>query len=304
MLCPQENQLFTQSGIISEICHRIPDNNAGSISAADVRQPMQNLAFSVNKIVAEGDHNVSFPFIGSVKTMDDFIAEKGINFPNGGGRQTEPYPGASNINHNLLNNRNNNEAHPNYLTIDGTRPMQGSIQMNGYSIAASGNLFDDRGLKFEYTPTEDQIKVGSATSVVFSDGSKMKSGRGLAKAWINFDASESPLVVRSYHNVETIKRIDEGKFEITIPSGVLRDENCVVIGSSNSRSSASNNEDFDRNTVGVVNRDFISASGTVVLSFAVLNEQGEYINAELNDLVVFGHDVDEPINTGIDIIDE
>lgn len=293
--CPQESQLLSQSGILEQICSRIPDNNAGSISAADVRQPMQNLAFSVNKIVAEGDHNNAFPFLGDVKTEGNFVLgeDGGIVFVQYPGRQTEPFLGASNIDHNDLSNRASNDCHPNYLTIDGSRPMNGNIQMGSGNIHFSNNESPARGLKFGREGNRDFVQVAGSTDFSFTDGSKMTSARGVAKAWISFDASD--FSIKAAHNISILERLEAGKFKITIPSGVLKNENCVLMGHSNSRSAASSPEDFDRNHVGLVDRTF-TPSGQVIVTFFVLNENSQYVNAEINDLVVFGYDVSDSYN--------
>jgi len=299
--------LRTKQQLLDTIEANIADNNAGSISAADIRNPMSDLTYSINSIVGSGDHNTGFPFVNNVRAKKTggangfFIAEGGVNFPNGGGDQTLAYPGPSGIDHNDLLNRNNIDSHPGFLDLGGTRSMTGNLKMNGNYVSASGSLTPTRGLKFEYLPSGDKITVGENTSLNFQDGSQMKSGRGLAKAWINFDAS-SGVVVNSYHNVHSIERVATGKFKLTIPSGVLKNQHCVVFGHSNSRDAAGTAEDFDRNYIGLVDRTF-TGSGTVVINFQVLNEASQYVNAEINDMVVFGYDVDEPAQSDIIIID-
>lgn len=301
--------LKTKQQLLDTIAANIADNNAGSISAADIREPMSDLTFSVNSIVGSGDHNTGFPFVNNVRAKKVagnngfFIAEGGVTFPNGGGDQIIAYPGPSGIDHNDLLNRNNIDSHPVFLDLGGTRNMTGNLKMNGNYISASGSLTPTRGLKFEYFPSGDKITLGQNTSFNFQDSSQMKSARGLAKAWINFDASVDPLVVNSYHNIYSIQRIAAGKFKLTIPSGVLKNQHCAVFGHSNSRDAAGTAEDFDRNYIGLVDRSFVSQSGTVTISFQVLNEASQYVNAEINDLVVFGYDVDEPSQSGIIIID-
>lgn len=293
--------LKNKSTLISEIGSRIPDNNAGSISAADIREPLVDLTHSINLIVSSGDHNEAFPFENNVRTKGFFITEQGITFPNSNEPdQTMPYPGPSGINHNDLANRDNIASHPGFLDLGGTRTMTGSIKMGGKYIASSGDLVSNRGLKFDYFPSGDKITLGQNTTFNFQDGSNFKSARGIAKAWINFDASEPSVIVNSYHNISKIERLDAGKFKLTIPSGVLKNEHCVCFGHSNSRSAAGSAEDFDRNHIGIVDR--VSVSGTVVVSFQVLNEMSQYTDAEINDLVVFGYDVDEPANSGIVIV--
>ena len=53
------------------------------------------------------------------------------------------------------------------------------------------------------------------TLLVFDkDDSKLESGFGVAKAWITFDSTEAPIVVKSSYNVDTIHRESAGKFII------------------------------------------------------------------------------------------
>lgn len=293
--------LKTKDALVNEVGERIPDNNAGSISAADIREPLQDLTFSINSIVASGNHNDAFPFIGNVRTKGTFIAEQGISFASGP-TQTIPYPGPEGISHNSLADRDNIASHPVFLDLGGTRTMTGSIRMGGKYISASGDSVSGRGLKFDYTPSGDKITVGTNTTINFQDGSQFSSARGVAKAWINFDAS-AVLTVNSYHNISIIEKEAVGQFKITIPSGILKNENCVCFGHSNSRSAAPNPSSFDRNHIGIVDRNF-TPSGEVTISFQVLNEASQYTDAEINDLVVFGYDVDEPTQAGIVIIDE
>ena len=49
----------TVSDLVNDINTRIPDNNAGQISAKDVRETMRNVAFSIPYVVASGDWDVA-----------------------------------------------------------------------------------------------------------------------------------------------------------------------------------------------------------------------------------------------------
>ena len=57
----------------------------------------------------------------------------------------------------------------------------------------------------------------------------------------------------------------------------------VAVGNSNSRSDNDAAEDFDVNTVGIVERD------ANYVTFYVLNDAGNYVDAAVNDLVIFGN---------------
>lgn len=108
----------------------------------------------------------------------------------------------------------------------------------------------------------------------------------VAKAWLNFDASTSVPTVNSSHNIRSIVDHGTGKFVVNISSGVLNSDNFMAFGQSNFRSTATSLEDFERGTVGLTLRDLISAGSGV--SFAILNNDGNYTDAKLNDLVVYG----------------
>jgi hypothetical protein len=301
--------LKTKSDLITSIQTDLADNNAGLISAEDLRSNMEDLAYSINGIVGSGDHNADFPFVNNVRASKAtgngfFIAESGLEFPNSPGAvyQYEAYPGAGGIDHNLLTNRHSsNSAHNQYLAIDGTRPMEENLPMANHWINSSGASFDNRGLKFENVGTYDNIHVGVSGSFVFSDNSKINNGRSVAKAWLVFDGSGTATtgvpVVKSHHNIYSLQRLSAGKYSITIPSGVLKDANFLAIGHSNARTSVSSQEDFDINTVGITQRSFNAGNGRATLTYLVLNQAGNYVDAELNDLVVFGYDKNETAQT-------
>jgi hypothetical protein len=294
-------QLKTKTALINSIESVLANNNAGSISAEDVRTSIADTANSINVIVASGDHNLEFPFYNHVRASNSkggglFIAESGVFFPNATGEslQTVPYPGATGIQHNQLAGRNSsNDAHTQYLSVDGTRPMEGNLPMASNWVGASG--LNNRGLGFTYTAKGDDIRVGTSGNFVFGDNSRFSSGRAVAKAWINFDGSGTGSygvpVVRAFHNIDSIQYLDEGKYKITVSSGVLKDVNFVAIGNSNSRTTASGQADFDRNTVGLTER--VISAGKASVTYLVLNEAGRYVDAEINDLVIFGYDVGE-----------
>lgn len=294
-------QLKTKTALINSIESVLANNNAGSISAADVRESIADTANSINVIVASGNHNTEFPFYNHVRASSSqggglFIAESGVSFPNASGDtlQTVPYPGATGIQHNQLAGRNSsNDAHTQYLSVDGTRVMEGNLPMGSYWVGASG--LTNRGLGFTYTSRGDDIKVGTSGNFVFSDNSKFNTGRAVAKAWINFDGSGTGSygvpVIRAFHNIDSIQYLDRGKYKVTVSSGVLKDVNFVAIGNSNSRTTASSQEDFDRNTVGLTQRAI--SAGKASVTYLVINEAGDYVDAEINDLVFFGYDVSE-----------
>ena len=114
----------------------LADNNAGLISAADVRQNLIDAVDSINMIVASGDTENKYKFVQNVRVSTQnggdtgmFITESGIQFVNGpkAGSQYEPYPGVEGIAHNDLAGLETGDPHTQYLPIDGSRPMEGDL---------------------------------------------------------------------------------------------------------------------------------------------------------------------------------
>ena len=62
--------------LIASISSDLADNNAGLISAQDVRHNMEDTAFSINRIVASGDTETEFPFYNNV-TISNAEGTKG-----------------------------------------------------------------------------------------------------------------------------------------------------------------------------------------------------------------------------------
>lgn len=296
----------------NNISSELADNNAGLISAYDVRHNMEDIVDSINQIVASGDFDVTNPFSGSnvraKKTGNQyglFIAESGVDFPNGGGTQYVPYPGPSGINHNGLAGLSLGDPHTQYLPLNGIRTMSDNLGLGNNWINSSGNSdiisSDGRGLQFQTVSgsnvIRENVNVGVNTRLVFkTDDSMLTTSKGVAKAWISFNGSGTPAVRDSY-NVKELQKLDTGKFKIIFTSGVLKNNSYVAIGSSNSRSTASSQEDFDLNTVGMVSRAGDDAATLRSLTFCVLNDGNQFVDAAVNDIVVFGLGVGESSGT-------
>jgi hypothetical protein len=306
----------SKSGLISYISGVIPDNNAGQISAADVRSSIIDTVESINQIVASGNFNSETPFVNHVRLGGILYVESGIvfpNAPNGTDMQRVPYPGPGSILHNQLDGLNTGDPHTQYLPVSGTRSMAGSLGMSTFWINASGQGDPTsnngyRGLQFsKLTNTSETINVGSGTNFTFlKDTSKLDSARGVAKAWIRFQGSGiggngSPSVLDSY-NVSGIKKEATGKFTIIFNSGIFKDNNYVAVGHSNGRVTASSREDFSENTVALSYRVGDDAQKLRSVSFVVMGKPeeagagGYYLDAIVNDLVVFGT---EPGGSGL-----
>lgn len=293
--------------LLNNINSELADNNAGNISAYDVRHNMVDIVESINQIVASGDFDAETPFSGSnvrAKIINNqngfFIAESGILFPNAtdtnDGKQYEPYPGPFGIQHNNLAGLDTGDPHTQYLPRNGSRVMQDNLGLGNNWINSSGNSVlasDNKGLRFQYvSSTKENIKVGTETTFVFdADNSQLATSKGVAKAWINFSGS-GDIVVRDSYNIAQIQRVggSPGKFKITFASGVLANNDYVVVANSNSRSDFDSGEDFEVNTVGTVARIGDDASALRSVTFYILNDAGQYVDAAVNDIVVFGRE--------------
>lgn len=304
--------ILSKTVLLNNISVDLADNNAGLISAADIRNNLFNTVDSMNSIIASGDFNLQTPFANNVRakrTLGDtgtgfFIAENGVTFPNAVTNikdQTVPYPGPTGINHNDLANRDNNASHSVFLTLDGSRAMAGNLALASNWIGASG--YSNVGLRFQYAGGTSQsvgkenILVGNSGEFVFStDNSRFSSGKSVAKAWITFDGASSGVanaipVVKNSYNIRSITRTSPGKYVVYLKNDVLAagSNNFVVVANSNARTDSDSMEDFARNTVGT-KRGYNVVDGHF-FTFVVLNEAGEYVDAELNDAIVFGEDV-------------
>ena len=124
-----------KEALIAYVTGVLADNNAGAISAADVRTSIIDTIDSIVPIVSSGSF-IDYPFIKNIvvkRTQGDsstghIIVQSGITFPNGGGgTQYVPYPGPQSIEHNSLDKLNIGDPHPQYAQIGGGRPFQGNI---------------------------------------------------------------------------------------------------------------------------------------------------------------------------------
>lgn len=293
----------SQSEIITNIQTELADNNAGLISAYDVRHNMEDLAESVNYIVGSGNFDSTTPFTGSNvrakitgNQYGKFVAESGILFPNAGGgseaanTQYVPYPGPANIDHNDLANLTTGDPHTQYVNIDGSHKMTNNLALGTSWVNSSGNTnslvsSDDRGIKFSYAGTTSELMhVGDKTTINFDlDNSQMFSAKSVAQAWIKFEGTSGNIVVNSSYNISAINHIDNGYYKIFFNSGTFDNSNYIAVGNSNSTTGSGSPQDFDLNTVGVIER------ANNYLTFVVRNDNGEYVNARVNDLVVFGN---------------
>lgn len=284
--------------LLARIEEQLADNNAGLISAADVRNNIGDAVRSINTIVASGDTDGTFPFFNDVRAKHTiplsgpafggrFIAESGVffsNAPDTNKFQTRPWLGANNIQHNELAGLTIGDPHTQYVSISGHRPMQGNLRMASYWIGAGGQ--DDNGFKFQYHPTGTTILTSG--TMHFPDNSKLGSAIGVAKAFANFDGTNA--AIRYGYNVHSVSKVAgaNGQYVIQLSSGVVG-SGYTVLSQSTARENASSAADFDRNTSCSVIRSGINPSnGRVSFTINTLNENGETVNGKLVDFVVFG----------------
>lgn len=304
--------------ILTSIGQDLADNNAGLISAEDVRHNMEDTVASVGKIMSLADTENTYYFQNNVKVSGDgagekrFITEGGIQFPNtpvdyhpelADNIQIEPYPGSGKLDHNLLKNRDSDTAHDQYLLRTGgpTNGMLGNLRMRqgaggtaeSHWIGPSG--LDDEGFQFTYDGTVPVIN--SRARIVFADGSTAQdvngsgTAKGVAKAWCNFDASGTPAalpVVRSSYNIDSIERVSKGVIKITFASGIFADNNYVAIGNSNANTGSGTFDAFDINTVGLTLREGDDANTLRSIHYVIRSDDNDLVDAKLNDFVAYG----------------
>lgn len=308
--------------ILTSIGQDLADNNAGLISAEDVRHNMEDTVASIPHIVALSDTENTYYFRNNVMVSGDadsidggasdkrFITEGGISFPNSptpgtsytapsspNWIQIEPYPGANNIDHGDLGGLSDDD-HLQYLNRNGARGMEGNLwtyNTNGaHWIGPSGN--DDEGMQFTYD-SDDKVVINTSGTIVFPDGSKIANAsgdptaKGVAKAWCNFDASGTPdalPVIRSSYNIDSLERVDQGVIKITFSSGVFADNNYVAIGNSNANTGSGNYNAFDINTVGLLVREGDDANTLRSIHYVIRSDDNDLVDAEVNDFVAYG----------------
>ena len=324
------NQL-NSGEIITSIQADLADNNAGLISAYDIRHNMEDIAFSINKIVASGDTETEFPFFNVVKVSDvdavsqtsttatngDLVLESGLFFPNSPvnptERQDRPWLGEERIDHNILDNLDAGDVHTQYYhragkdaPRAGSNALTGNMETSSVWINSSG--IDNVGLKFVQTSpdaTEQDIYVSG--TMRWGDNSIMNNAKGVAKAWAYFSASGAGNVpeIYSWHNIDSIARKGEaGKLKVTFSSGIFENNDFVAIGTSNGTTSAANLLDMDVNTVACVARSGDDGNMLRSVTYVIQDEAGQYVDGKVCTLVVYGYSPNEASGTVPTMIDE
>lgn len=305
--------------LVASIREDLADNNAGLISARDVRVNMMDLAYSIPYIVASGDwDSVGTQFISNIylkKNNDStdggiVVVESGIQFQNdvgGGALQVHPYPGPGSVDHGeLLPSSLVDDDHPQYLLRSaGSRTgannsMQTNLGMGQNWVNASGSdNATGHGLQFEQkSATEEVVHVGEDSYLEFDkDATEIHTGRSTAQAWINFNSisgvaglEDDTLTVHASYNISRIERLRdslgnlaEGRYKIYFKSGLFDSANeYLAVGHATGRTVPAGGGDFTRVNVGIAlrHKDY--------LTYFVQQENGDYTDSYYNDLVVFG----------------
>tara|TARA_B100001094_G_scaffold326272_1_gene382095 strand:- start:9670 stop:10659 length:990 start_codon:yes stop_codon:yes gene_type:complete len=307
-----EDSAGQQDSIKSRINQLLPDNNSGRISAADIRVNLEDIVDSILENVASGDFSTAGnPFQESLrlqKNLDPLtdavrggilVVDSGIQFGSSE-LQTVPYPGPESINHNDLTNRAVGNPHPQYVQISGDS-MTGALGMGGYrtigGVDIAANSISSRGpfeteplgIYFEWKESNlEHVHLGSGSNLEFDrDHSVMTSAIGQAHAYIRFSSSPTTGVeVQSSMGIDTIERIDSGKYTIRFDASHVFDPldsgNYVVVAHCNGTSAAGSAGDMD-----LVNAAAVVRSGDV-FTLAVQNDGSQYVDAKINDVVVYG----------------
>lgn len=315
--------------LIASIATDLADNNAGLISAFDVRHNMEDIAFSINKIVASGDTDEEFPFFNVLRvsksdaagepgqplagqTHGDIAVESGIFFPFSeevslrNRRQTEPWLGVGEIDHGLLEpNSLLDDDHPNYLHLDGVDVPRANAMRGNFAL--DQNWFNTSGINnvgFQFVQTtpdaiEQEINISGQFNFLRDNSIIPNTAKGVAKAWVNFDGSgtyngvTNLPVVRSWYGISGIQRDSPGKFTITFLPGTFENDEYTAIGTANARTDSDDPTDFEINTVGMVDRTNTDAGNTRTCSVAIVNQAGLYSDADRIDLVFYGYSPNE-----------
>ena len=307
--------------ILTSIAADLADNNAGLISAEDVRHNMEDSVASVAKIMSLADTENIYYFQNNVKVSGDdsgaakmFITEGGVQFPNTpvnyhpdltDNIQVEPYPGSGKVDHGLLEpNSLLDDDHPQYLLTNGSRSMTGNLWLyqtgtsSPHWIGPSGN--DDEGLQFTYD-SDENVVINASGRIVYPDGSTHQdvngsgTAKGIAKAWCNFDASGTAAglpVVRSSYNIHSVQRIEKGVIKITFVSGIFGDNNYVAVGNSNANTGSGTFDTFDINSVGLMLREGDDGTSNVnqlrSIHYVIRSDDNDKVDAKMNDFVAYG----------------
>ena len=311
----------TAGTLANQIVTDLADNNAGQISARDVRQNILDVADSIVPHAASGDY-ITYPFNNNNVNFNYLVvAKSGVKFDNDNTTgfeakdkiQTEPYLGVTGIVHNALNGLTLGDHHTQYVSRSGCRLLTGNLGTGAEFINSSGaaiglpsvTQYDQCGLAFSHTkitqggklggPTNREVvhvgsgmyqgEADSSTILQFDvDKSKMDSAKSTAIAWCHFDGTSGYISVQSSYNIAAVQASGDGTYKISFKPGLLAagDSSYCVIAHANGTTGQGSARDMDLVNAAAVLRN------NEFFSIAVQNDGGQYVNAKVIDTVVYG----------------
>lgn len=310
--------MLSSGQLIASIQADLADNNAGLISAEDVRHNMEDIAFSINKIVASGDTDVEFPFYNNVRLSKidgdgDLSLESGVFFPfcddvaKRTQRQTEPWLGDTGVDHGSIDGLADDD-HLQYYARNGARPLTGNMSTDSHWINKSG--ISNVGFRFEQTnaaATEQEIYVSGTMRWKNTDNSILENAKGVSKAWCFFNASgvggHLP-VVHSWHNIHSISKKAQGQFKITFTSGTFENNHFVAVGTSNGTNASGTLNDMETNAVACIARSGDDGNMLRSVTYVIRDEGGSYTDSAVCQFVAYGYSPNETSGTPPTMVDE
>jgi len=309
----------------STINSELADNNAGAISALDIRHNMVDIVDSIVPIVASGDFS-TYPFDnGTVKFNKIVDVGSGLFFDTANTAhlttdkkyQWEPYPGSGNIDHNGLSSLTVGDPHTQYVTVSGIRMMTGNFGLGGVTenwINNSGEATlletDNHGLHFSMTDLGSSnygevIHVGSGNSGGIADSytkfkfdydnSEYHTAKTNALAWISFNGSAYLNGSLSDSGLSGIAVTSSYNISAIHASGAgtykvfFKDG---LLGDGNTNYAVVAHANGVTSNTGPQSMDLVNAAVVVrdsdFFTLAVRNDNGEFVNSRRNDIVVYG----------------
>ena len=202
------------SDLKSTISSELADNNAGQISAYDVRHNLEDMVDSIVPIAASGDYQ-TYPFDNNAVNFNYLVvAKSGVKFdnafntadPNHQKIQTEPYLGVTGIRHNQLGGIDAGDFHSQYVSRSGCRTMTGNLGMGTEFINSSGSaialsattIYDQCGLSFSHTKIQQGGKGapdgnGTTRREIVHLGSGRYQGEADSSTILQFDLDKSKM---------------------------------------------------------------------------------------------------------------
>ncbi len=309
----------------STINSELADNNAGAISALDIRHNMVDIVDSIVPVVASGDFS-TYPFDnGIVKFKSVIDVGSGLFFDTDNTAhldgdekyQWEPYPGSGNVSHDTLADLDTGDKHTQYISVSGIRMMTGNFGLGGITenwINHSGEATlletDNHGLHFSMTNPEaakygEVIHVGSGnqggmentyTKFKFDyDNSEYHTAKTNALAWISFNGSAYVNGSLSDSGLSGIAVTSSYNISAIQASGAgtykifFKDG---LLGAGNTNYAVIAHSNGTTSNSSPQSMDLVTPAVVVreddFFTLAVRNDNGEFVNSRRNDIVVYG----------------